>query len=166
MAWDKIHENLFFFVELNENFMLQYYLSNRGRKALHGEIRAVWERSFGEFYNIAADDGNTWSEEIGRAKIDLAEGQASYQGEIPCQITQFHALPKRYVPIVHLYYKADGSDKWLLMRHDCDFLFTQIKGVEDLWAIDENGNYTHDPSVGENTREYQTCNYAYILLKE
>jgi hypothetical protein len=163
---ERTHDGLITFVDLGADFNVQYYLSNRERKALQGEIKAVWERSFGDFYNKGQDDGQGWSDEIGRLRIELEEGQLSFEGLIPCRITQFRARPPRFVPAIHLYWKADGSDSWELMRNDCDYLFIHLKGMQDNFLLDEEGEIIPGPSVGYTIARHQTTNYVYLFLNE
>jgi hypothetical protein len=70
------------------------------------------------------------------------------------------------MPVVHLYCKLSGSDRWELMRNDCDFLFTHLKGVEDYCPADGQGDMVAAPSVAVILARYQTTNYVYLLLKQ
>jgi hypothetical protein len=154
------------FVNLDACFNISYYLSNRDRRPLHGEIKAVWERTFGDFYNKAEDDGYSWSDEIGRTRLDLEEGVAAYRGLIPCKISLPRPPVSRWAPAVRLYYRPEGSPHWELMRNDCDYLFTLLQGIEDFYAEDNEGNIIRTPSVGFTVAENQTTNYVYLLLKK
>ena len=61
-------------VPFNESFNVVYTLSNKGKKALKGEIKAVWEREFklkSNSYRPGTQKQNTtndvqWADEIGR----------------------------------------------------------------------------------------------------
>lgn len=41
-------------------------------------------------------------------------------------------------PIVHLYWKAEGSNGWVLLRQDADYLFNRNYGEGYIW--DETTN--------------------------
>lgn len=59
-----------------------YTLSNKGKKALKGEIKAVWEREFklkSNSYRPGTQKQNTtndvqWADEIGRVSVDIQPG--------------------------------------------------------------------------------------------
>jgi hypothetical protein len=162
---ERTHDSLIRFVKEGEGFNILYYLSNREGKALHGEIKAVWERSFDGFYNKAQDDGQSWSDEIGRIRIDLEDGTVAHEGQIPCRIREYHPNVSRFMPAVHLYYRPEGSFLWKLMQNDCDFLFTLLMGVEEYRPKDGDGTVIHAPSVSRILAEYQTTNYVYLALE-
>lgn len=152
--------------KLDQPFNMEFTLTNRASINLKGEIKAVWHRSFtGEFENISGNDGSTWEDEIGRMSIDLPSTTKEYDGKLPCVISSNRTYPKKYCPIVSFYYKADGSNTWILMRSDADSELERWKGVD----IDKNklinGSYKNpDP----NTTWYCLggLNYKYISLEE
>lgn len=131
--------DLIFPVTKREPFNIEYKLSNRAAVALHGEIKAVWERNFGDFYNITEDDGISWADEIGRMRIDLDANVRYYNGKITCNILNERPTVERCTPDVHLYFKADGSTDWKLMRNDCDNVFEAMKGIVDYRIYDNDG---------------------------
>lgn len=118
----------------NSNFNIVYTLSNRANIALKGEIKAVWERTFdytGHCYRPSSrrtntTNDNTWQDEIGRVSIDLQPTVRFWYGAIPCKFPQKREHPKTSngigycTPMVHLYWKAEGSSQWVLLRCDLD----------------------------------------------
>lgn len=118
----------------NSSFNITYILSNRGNIPLKGEIKAVWERTFdytGHCYRPSSKranttNDNTWQDEIGRVSIDLQSTIRFWNGIIPCKFSQKREEPKMSngigycMPMVHLYWKAEGSSEWVLLRCDLD----------------------------------------------
>lgn len=116
------------------DFNITYILSNRGNIKLKGEIKAVWERTFdytGHCYRPSSKrtntiNDNTWQDEIGRVSIDLQPTVRFWNGIIPCSFPVKREMPKMAngigycTPDVHLYWKADGSSDWVLLRLDMD----------------------------------------------
>ena len=115
------------------NFNIVYTLSNRGNIALKGEIKAVWERTFdytGHCYRPCSKrtntiNDNTWQDEIGRVSIDLQPTVRFWYGAIPCKFPVKREYPMvngtgYCMPMVHLYWKAEGSSEWVLLRCDLD----------------------------------------------
>ena len=115
------------------NFNIVYTLSNRGNIALKGEIKAVWERTFdytGHCYRPCSKrtntiNDNTWQDEIGRVSIDLQPTVRFWHGAIPCKFPVKREYPMvngtgYCMPMVHLYWKAEGSSEWVLLRCDLD----------------------------------------------
>lgn len=115
------------------NFNIVYTLSNRGNIALKGEIKAVWERTFdytGHCYRPSSKrtntiNDNTWQDEIGRVSIDLQPTVRFWYGAIPCKFPVKREYPMvngtgYCMPMVHLYWKAEGSSEWVLLRCDLD----------------------------------------------
>lgn len=116
------------------NFTVTYILSNRGNIALKGDIKAVWERTFdytGHCYRPCSNRTNTlndnkWQDEIGRVSIDLQSNVRFWNGIIPCKFPIKREMPKTTdgigycMPMVHLYWKAEGSSEWVLLRLDMD----------------------------------------------
>lgn len=133
-------------VKLNQPFNMEYTLTNRAGVALKGEIKAVWHRTFtGEFYFEVNSDGNVWEDEIGRTNIELSADTKEYKGMISCLITKERTFPKKYVPLVSFYYKAEGSNTWLFMRSDSDSELQRWKGA-DIDKIVEGSNDEPDRS--------------------
>lgn len=118
----------------DSNFNIVYTLSNRGNLALKGEIKAVWERTFdytGHCYRPCSKrtdttNDNIWQDEMGRVSIDLQPTVQFWYGAIPCKFPQKREMPKMSngigycMPMVHLYWKANGSSEWVLLRCDLD----------------------------------------------
>lgn len=118
----------------DSNFDITYVLSNRGKIPLKGEIKAVWERTFdytGHCYRPSSKrtnttNDNTWQDEIGRISIDLQPTVRFWKGSIPCKFPQKREMPRTSnrigycMPMVHLYWKAEGSSEWILLRCDLD----------------------------------------------
>lgn len=118
----------------DSNFNITYILSNRGKVALKGEIKAVWERTFdyiGHCYRPCdkkqnTTNDNTWQDEIGRISIDLQSTVRFWNGIIPCKFPVKREEPKMSngmgycTPMIHLYWKEEGSSEWVLLRLDVD----------------------------------------------
>lgn len=116
------------------NFLITYVLSNRANISLKGEIKAVWERTFefgGNTYRPChkrADmlNDNQWKDEIGQVRIDLSSTIRFWSGSISCRFPVKREAPRSVngiiycTPVVHLYFKADGTNEWKLLRQDCD----------------------------------------------
>lgn len=118
------------FAKLNEPFNMEYTMTNRANVALKGEIKAVWHRTFtGEFNLVSNNDGNTWEYEIGRINIDMSADTKEYKGIVPCCIPISRDCSK-WTPIVSFYYKAAGSNSWVLMRSDSDSELQRWKGAD------------------------------------
>lgn len=115
-------------------FNITYILSNRGNIKLKGEIKAIWERTFdytGHCYRPSSKRTNTtndneWQDEIGRVSIDLQPTVRFWNGIIPCSFPVKREKPTTAdgigycMPDVHLYWKAEGSTEWILLRLDMD----------------------------------------------
>lgn len=118
----------------DSNFNITYILSNRGNITLKGEIKAIWERTFdysGHCFRPASKrtntiNDNTWQDEIGCVSIDLQPTVRFWNGIIPCKFLTKREYPKMSngtgycTPMVHLYWKAEGSSDWVLLRLDAD----------------------------------------------
>lgn len=129
---------------------LVYTLSNKSEVALKGEIKAVWEREFklksNSYRPSSQEKGSVndeqWADEIGRVAVDIAPGVRFWKGIMSCQIPVRRLNPMHngvtYAgPVVHLYWRAEGSSEWTLMRCDTDYLFNRdFEG--DVW--DETTN--------------------------
>lgn len=140
-------------IPYNEAFNVVYTLSNKGKKALKGEIKAVWEREFklkSNSYRPSSQMQNTtndiqWADEIGRVSVDIQPGIRYWKGIVECKVTKFYAKPtdrhgNAYaVPVIHLYWKPEGSSDWTLLRLDADYLFNKNYQGADVW--DETLNY-------------------------
>lgn len=117
-----------------ENFSITYTLSNRANIAIKGEIKAVWERTFeykGHTFRPCHKRTNTvndeqWQDEIGRVSVNLTTDNRFWRGIINCQFPTRREAPRTTAgiiyatPVVHLYYKAEGTNEWKLLRQDCD----------------------------------------------
>ena len=140
-------------IPFNESFNVVYTLSNKGKKALKGEIKAVWEREFklkSNSYRPSTQKQNTtndvqWADEIGRVSVDIQPGIRYWKGIMECKVTKYYAKPtasygNEYAgPVIHLYWKPEGSSEWTLLRLDADYLFNNDYQGADVW--DETLNY-------------------------
>lgn len=131
---------------------LVYVLSNKGEKALRGEIKAVWEREFKMNSNSyrpsikrkGAVNDDEWRDEIGTVAVDVPAGIRFWKGIMECQFPVKRLDPKYdgvgyATPLVHLYWKAEGSNEWVLLRCDADYLFN--RNYTDGYIWDETTNY-------------------------
>lgn len=140
-------------VPFNESFNVVYTLSNKGKKALKGEIKAVWEREFklkSNSYRPGTQKQNTtndvqWADEIGRVSVDIQPGIRYWKGIMECKITKYYKSPTDSngtgyaTPALHLYWKPEGSSEWTLLRLDADYLFNNNYQGAEVW--DETLNY-------------------------
>ena len=149
---------------LNESFNVNYIITNRAQVALHGEVKAVWERTFGDFIPSSYNDGNIWSDEVGRTRVDIAAGTKTYTGVVTCAIKTTRPAVTRFTPMIHLFYKADGTDNWILMRDDCDILFESMKGITDMNILGAD-NWTVVGGLVSIMGKYSTGNLLYCSLK-
>lgn len=147
-------------IPFNESFNVVYTLSNKGKKALKGEIMAVWEREFklkSNSYRPSTQKQNTtndvqWADEIGRVSVDIQPGIRYWKGIMECKVTKYYAKPtdsygNEYAgPVIHLYWKPEGSSKWTLLRLDADYLFNNDYQGADVW--DETLNYINVSLAG------------------
>ena len=134
---------------------LVYTLSNKGEKALRGEIKAVWEREFKLKSNSyrpsnkkeGAINDDEWRDEIGSVSVNVPVGTRFWKGIMSCQFPVKRLAPMYFTgsewvkyagPIVHLYWKAEGSNEWILLRCDADYLFNRNYGEGYIW--DETTN--------------------------
>ena len=131
---------------------LVYTLSNKGEKALKGKIKAVWEREFKLKSNSyrpsdkkeGAVNDEEWRDELGMISVSIPEGTRFWKGIMSCQFPVKHLNPTHdgvgYAsPLVHLYWRAENSDKWILLRCDADYLFNRNYTGGYIW--DETTNY-------------------------
>jgi hypothetical protein len=124
-----------------ESFEITYLLSNKEQKRLKGEIKAVWERTFaynGNCYSpgsrrpSGAND-NEWEDEIGRIYIDVQPTVRHWKGSIRCKFPQKREntqdVDGRFycTPMLHLYWREEGSNDWELLRVDGDPLLVPDK---------------------------------------
>ena len=140
-------------IPYNEFFNVVYTISNKGKGALKGEIKAVWEREFklkSNSYRPSTRKQNTtndveWADEIGRVSVSIQPGIRYWKGIMECKVTKYYAKPtgsygNAYaVPVIHLYWKPEGSSEWTLLRLDADYLFNNDYQGADVW--DETLNY-------------------------
>lgn len=140
-------------IPYNEFFNVVYTISNKGKGALKGEIKAVWEREFklkSNSYRPSTRKQNTtddveWADEIGRVSVSIQPGIRYWKGIMECKVSKYYAKPKNangneYAgPVIHLYWKPEGSSEWTLLRLDADYLFNNDYQGADVW--DETLNY-------------------------
>lgn len=140
-------------IPYNEFFNVVYTISNKGKGALKGEIKAVWEREFklkSNSYSPSTRKQNTtddveWADEIGRVSVSIQPGIRYWKGIMECKVSKYYAKPmdnygNAYaVPVIHLYWKPEGSSEWTLLRLDADYLFNNDYQGADVW--DETLNY-------------------------
>lgn len=140
-------------IPYNGFFNVVYTISNKGKGALKGEIKAVWEREFklkSNSYRPSTRKQNTtndveWADEIGRVSVSIQPGIRYWKGIMECKVSKYYAKPTdRYgnayaVPVIHLYWKPEGSSEWTLLRLDADYLFNNDYQGADVW--DETLNY-------------------------
>lgn len=140
-------------IPYNEFFNVVYTISNKGKGALKGEIKAVWEREFklkSNSYRPSTRKQNTtddveWADEIGRVSVSMQPGIRYWKGIMECKVSKYYAKPmdnygNAYaVPVIHLYWKPEGSSEWTLLRLDADYLFNNDYQGADVW--DETLNY-------------------------
>lgn len=132
-----------------------YTLSNKGKGALKGEIKAVWEREFALKSNsyrpstqkAGATNDYQWADEIGRVSVDIQPGVRYWKGVMECKVTKYYDSPTdNYgngyaTPVLHLYWRPEGSSEWTLLRLDADYLFNNNYQGADVW--DETLNYIY-----------------------
>ena len=105
----------------------------------------MWEREFKMKSNsyrpsdIKKDAVNDeqWADELGRVSVDIAPGVRYWRGMIECKFPVKRLAPThngvRYAGgNVHLYWRAEGSAQWKLLRCDSDFLFS-LSYDGDVW---------------------------------
>lgn len=140
-------------IPYNGFFNVVYTISNKGKGALKGEIKAVWEREFklkSNSYRPSTRKQNTtndveWADEIGRVSVTIQPGIRYWKGIMECKVSKYYAKPtdsygNAYaVPVIHLYWKPEGSSEWTLLRLDADYLFNNDYQGADVW--DETLNY-------------------------
>ena len=140
-------------IPYNQPFKVVYTLSNKGKGALKGEIKAVWEREFkpkSNSYRLGtrredAVNNTEWFDEIGTVKVDIQPGIRYWKGVVECKVTKFYSSPigtngVPYAgPVIHLYWRAEGTQEWKLLRLDADYLFNRDYTGPDIW--DETLNY-------------------------
>lgn len=139
-------------IPYNQPFKVVYTLSNKGKGALKGEIKAVWEREFkpkSNSYRLGtrredAVNDNQWCDEIGTVKVDIQPGIRYWKGIVECKVTKYYPRPEHdkveYAsPVIHLYWRAEGTQEWKLLRLDADYLFNRDYTGPDIW--DETLNY-------------------------
>lgn len=148
---DKFNSILVFRVPDDKPWGLVYTLSNKSEVALKGEIKAVWSREFKMKSNShrpstqkdGAVNDEQWADELGRVSVDIAPGSRFWRGIIQCKFPVKRLNPTHNgvgyaAAYVHLYWRAEGSVQWKLLRCDSDFLFNQsYEG--DVW--DKTTNY-------------------------
>ena len=141
-------------IPYNQPFNVIYTLSNKGKGALKGEIKAVWEREFkpkSNSYRLGtrredAVNDNQWFDEIGTVDVDIQPGIRYWKGIMTCQVTKYYPNPTYdgngyATPVIHLYWRAEGTQEWKLLRLDADYLFNRDYTGPDIW--DETLNYIY-----------------------
>lgn len=150
---ERSNSNFFSYdIPYNQPFNAVYTLSNKGKGALKGEIKAVWEREFkpkSNSYRLGtrredAVNDNQWCDEIGTVKVDIQPGIRYWKGIVECKVTKYYPRPEHdkveYAsPVIHLYWRAEGTQEWKLLRLDADYLFNRDYTGPDIW--DETLNY-------------------------
>lgn len=150
---ERSNSNFFSYdIPYNQPFNVVYTLSNKGKGALKGEIKAVWEREFkpkSNSYRLGtrredAVNDNQWCDEIGTVKVDIQPGIRYWKGIVECKVTKYYPRPEHdkveYAsPVIHLYWRAEGTQEWKLLRLDADYLFNRDYTGPDIW--DETLNY-------------------------
>lgn len=135
-------------------FNLVYTISNKNKQPLKGTVKAVWERQFKLKSNSyrpsskrkGAVNDNEWFDELGTVDIDIASGIRFWKGIMECQFPVKRLNPQHNgvgyaTPVVHLYWKAEGTDVWILLRQDADYLFNRDYTGDDIW--DETTNFLY-----------------------
>jgi hypothetical protein len=141
-----------FQIKCDDPWNLVYTLSNRGEKALRGEIKAVWEREFKLKSNSyspstkkkGAVNDEEWKDEIGKDSVDIPTGTRFWKGIMSCKFPVKRLAPrhdgvKYAIPVLHLYWRAENSNEWILLRCDADYLFNCNYTGGYIW--DETTNY-------------------------
>lgn len=135
-------------------FNLVYTISNKNKYALRGTIKAVWEREFKLKSNSyrpstrkkGAVNDNEWFDELGRIDIDIPAGIRFWKGIMECQFPVKRPDPQYNgvsyaTPVVHLYWRAEGTSEWILLRQDADYLFNRNYTGDYIW--DETTNFLY-----------------------
>ena len=118
---------------------LIYTISNKGKGALHGEIQARWEREFklksnsyrpSTKYSKGTENDIEWNDVVGQTQIEIPSGTRFWKGKMEILLPKGRLQPRHngteYAGgILHLYWRAEGSDRWILLRQDADFLFNR-----------------------------------------
>ena len=87
------------------------------------------------------------ADEIGRVSVDIKPGIRYWKGVIDCKITKYYSSPidsngtGYATPVLHLYWKPEGSSDWTLLRLDADYLFNKNYQGADVW--DETLNFIY-----------------------
>lgn len=124
-----------------------------GKKALKGEIKAVWEREFKLKSNSyrpsikkeGAVNDEEWRDELGMVSVDIPAGVRFWKGIMSCKfpVKRLQPMGSNGVSyagaLVHLYWRAEGSKEWILLRCDADYLFNRNYTGGYIW--DETTNY-------------------------
>lgn len=143
--------SLIYGIKFNSDFKVGFTISNKERKAIRGEVKAVWEREFKNGSNTYrpgnkdknGTNDNEWFEEIGRTTISIPAGVKFWKDVLTCKITKWKEEPKDgmnvcyAVPIIHLYWKSEGSSEWKLLRLDSDMLMDPKQLIGDQWKVQQ-----------------------------
>lgn len=145
----------------NDWFNIVYTLSNKSRKAMKGTVKVVWEREFkleSNSYRPSAKKENKiddyeWCDELGSCTVDIAAGVRFWKGIVSCKFPVQRKEPRDPVsgvgyctPMVHLYYREEGSSEWKLLRCDTEYLFNRNYPGSEYAKMDEAFNYLYiDP---------------------
>ena len=144
----------------NDWFNIVYTLSNKSRKAMKGTIKVVWEREFKLESNSyrpsdKADKNDSlndeeWRDELGSCTVDIAAGVRFWKGIVSCKFPVQRKEPWRIhdnvsycAPMVHLYYREEGSSEWKLLRCDTEYLFNRNYPGSESAKMDEAFNYLY-----------------------
>ena len=144
----------------NDWFNIVYTLSNKSRKAMKGTVKVVWEREFKLESNSyrpsdKADKNDSlndeeWRDELGSCTVDIAAGGRFWKGIVSCKFPVQRKEPWRIhdnvsycAPMVHLYYREEGSSEWKLLRCDTEYLFNRNYPGSESAKMDEAFNYLY-----------------------
>ena len=125
---------------------------------MKGTIKVVWEREFKLESNSyrpsdKADKNDSlndeeWRDELGSCTVDIAAGVRFWKGIVSCKFPVQRKEPWRIhdnvsycAPMVHLYYREEGSSEWKLLRCDTEYLFNRNYPGSEYAKMDEAFNY-------------------------
>ena len=85
-----------------------------------------------------------WKDEIGKDSVDIPTGTRFWKGIMSCKFPVKRLAPrhdgvKYAIPVLHLYWRAENSNEWILLRCDADYLFNCNYTGGYIW--DETTNY-------------------------
>ena len=150
LSEDRNTNFLSYVIPYNKDFGVDFILTNRDGLPLKGEVKVTWEREFKYTSNCFRPCNlrsvtEEWNEEIGRMKISIPAGVKHWKGLVNCKVTQYKNAPRNKRgniengPIMHMYWRAEGTSEWTLLRLDAQPLFNRNYNGTDIW--DETVNY-------------------------